>query len=309
MNDRSIATATSDKTTTVGPMIGFGRLGFGPQVMFEQEGKGGADEPQDEPEGSEAADEPEDTPDPQDEPDGDDPSGDDADDKDKKDGPTDEEARLLKEVMSKKKALKEAQDEVKNLKKQFEGINPDEVRKLLKDKKTAEQKKLEEKGEWDALKKQMNEAHEAEKSELQSRIEELESELGKRDGKLMELTVGQSFTSSKFISEELLLTPRKARVVYGDHFEIEDGKVIAYDKPKGADDRNMLVDGKGEPMGFDEALRKIVDADPDRDNLLRSKLKKGADSKTTDAKAPKNEPDTYGVSRIQASLTAGNSKK
>lgn len=297
MKERSTA------STTVGPMIGFGRFSFGPQVMFEPEGKGGT---ADEPEGDDPAPEPQDNPEPQDEPEGDEPAD---EPEDKKDGPTDEEARLLKEVMKRKKDLKATSDELKALKKKFEGIDPDEVRELLKAKKTAEQKKLEEKGEWDALKKQMNEAHETEKSELEARIEELQKEIDRRDGKLVELTVGQSFSGSKFISEELLLTPRKARVVYGDHFEIEDGQVVAYDKPKGADGRNMLVDGKGEPLGFDEALRKIVDADPDRDNLLRSKLKKGADSKTTDGKAPSSEPDTYGVSRIQASLTASKSKK
>lgn len=123
---------------------------------------------------------------------------------------------------------------------------------------------------------------------------------------IVELTVGHSFDNSGFIRDEMVLTPRKARVVYGDHFDVEDGRLVGYDKPRGTGERTKLVDGKGEPLGFEEAMRKIVEIDPDRDNLLKSKLKQGADS--ADKKpavvevALSKKPEPKGISKIEAAL-------
>jgi hypothetical protein len=194
---------------------------------------------------------------------------------------TDAEAKLLKEVMDKKNALKKTAEEKAALElqlKAFEGIDPVAVKELLKQKAEQETKELEAKGDWERLKASMAEEHKAEKEALQAQLDALkgESENGKKI--IDNLTVGQTFAQSEFIKDELALTVNKARVVYGDHFEHVDGVVVAYDKPKGAKERTMLVDASGEPMTFDAALRKIVDLDPDRDQLLRSKAKPGANS-------------------------------
>jgi uncharacterized tellurite resistance protein B-like protein len=232
----------------------------------------------------------------------DDPAG---DDKPAGDKPTDEVAKLVKEVMKRKEQLKQTQDELKKVQavaKQFEGLDPEAVRKLIEDAKSAETKKLEEKGQWDALKKQMNDAHQTEVKKLTDQLGELQAKLGESSSVVEKLTVGHAFDSSKFISEELTLTPAKARIVYGAHFEIENGEVIAYDKPRGAEGRNMLVSGTGDSLSFEEAIRKIVDSDPDRDRLVRSKVRPGADSKTMPAKAPEKKQDLRGAERIAASL-------
>lgn len=301
--------------TASAPRIGFGRtartgmMAFGPQVAFEPEGveRGGDEDPSGEPE-PEAKETPADGDDkPADEGKPNNPgSKSDSDDPDEN-KPSDKEAELLKEVMKKKDALKGAKSEIDKLKdqlKRFDGINPDEVRELLNEKKTAEQKKLEEKGQWDTLKKQMNEAHQTELSKKDEELTAAQKALADAQAQIQELTVGSAFNSSKFIGEDLVLTPSKARVVYGDHFDVEDGQVVAYDKPKGAANRTMLVDGKGDPLGFEAAIKKIVDADPDRDNLLRSSIKKGAASKGGDTTPPKTEPALKGVSRIEAALSA-----
>lgn len=126
---------------------------------------------------------------------------------------------------------------------------------------------------------------------------------------ISELTVGSAFAQSQFIRDELALTPSKTRVVYGNHFEFVDGKVVAFDKPAGAANRTPLVDAQGEPLAFEAALKKIVDADPDRDQLLRSKMKQGAAS-TTDPKATKpssvkDAPQVKGIT--EASIRKRNS--
>jgi hypothetical protein len=219
---------------------------------------------------------------------------------------SDEEARLLKENMKKKEQLDKAQNEAKSLKEQlkaFEGIDPTAVRKLLADQKTAEEKALEAKGDWERLKTRMAEEHGKEVTTLQSQIEALQNQLNTTKGTINELTVGTQFSQSQFIADELTLTPAKARVIYGEHFELEDGKMVAYDKPRGAANRTALVDAYGNAVSFDEALRKIVEADPEKDHLLKSKVKPGAGS---DSKKPvqnaKPETDTDSINKIAAGL-------
>lgn len=227
-----------------------------------------------------------------------------AKEKEGKTGPTDEEARLLKENMSKKEQLRKTQDELANLRKQFEGIDPEAVRKLLAEQKSAEEQALEKKGDYERLKARMAEEHGKEVTSLKSQIEALQGELGKTKGTINELSIGTQFGQSTFIADELTLTPAKARVIYGDHFDLEDGKVVGYDKPRGAAGRTALVDQYGSAVPFDAALRKIVEADPEKDHLLKSKVKAGAgsDSKKPNSDPAKSEQATDSVSKIASGL-------
>lgn len=223
--------------------------------------------------------------------------------------PTDEEAKLIREVMDKKTKLKEANDKLATLEakvKQFDGIDIDGVRELLANKQAEETRKLEEKGQWDSLKKQMVEGHDKEKGALAAQVSERDAEVVKLKSKIGELTVGNAFSSSAFIKEELV-APAKARALFGSHFEFDENGVVAYDKPVGSADRNILVDAKGEPLSFEAAIKKIVEADPDSDQLLKSKVKTGAGSKTTSkSKTPEQKIDQpTGKDRIAAALSKG----
>jgi hypothetical protein len=227
--------------------------------------------------------------------------------KNKKTGPSDEEARLLKENMKKKGELTKAAADLAELQarlKLFEGIDPDAVKKLLGEQKDAETKSLEAKGDYDRLRQRMGEEHLKETQTLKDQIASLSGELGKTKGTVNELSIGTQFGQSKFISGELTLTPSKARLIYADHFDLEDGKVVGYDKPRGSANRTALVDQYGNSVGFDDAMRKIIDADPEKDDLLKSKAKSGAssDSKKSTTSADKGKALTDSVSKIQAGL-------
>jgi predicted RNase H-like nuclease (RuvC/YqgF family) len=234
---------------------------------------------------------------------------------------SDAEAKLLKEVMEKKQAVKDAQAKAQALEAEktelagklaaFDGIDLEQVKALLKEKTERETAELERKGEWDRLKAQMVEAHNKElttvRTEYEARVRDLEGNLGKTGKEIHELTIGRSFSESPFIREGLTLTPSKARVIYGSHFELQDGKVIAYDKPVGSTDRTMLIDGDGNPLAFDKAMEKLVELDPDRDNLLRSKVRSGAGSEN-DADARRGDgakKELTGLARIKASIASG----
>lgn len=195
--------------------------------------------------------------------------------------PTDAEAALLKENMQKKAALKKADEDKIILEaklKLFEGIDPEAVRKLLADKAAADTKQLEEKGDWERLKTRMGEEHAKDLKAALDRAQNFEGDLSKANNTINDLTIGTKFGQSLFITDELILTPAKARVIYADNFDLVDGEVVGFDKPRSAANRTALVDGSGNPVAFDAALRKIIEADPEKDQLLKSKVKPGASS-------------------------------
>lgn len=224
---------------------------------------------------------------------------------------TDAEAKLLKEVMDKKSALKRANDELAQAKarlSEFDGVDPAEIKALIKERKEAEVRQLEAKGEWDRLKAQMAEEHGKEKASILQQVESIREENNTLKKTIAELTVGNAFAQSKFINEELEMTPSKTRIVYGSHFETVDGKVVAYDKPAGEANRTMLVDSQGDPLDFESAMRKIIEADPDRDRLIRSKVRQGAGSKTapkTSIAAIRDSEPLVGQAKIAAALSKG----
>lgn len=228
----------------------------------------------------------------------------------KEDEMTPAERKLLKESMKRKEKIQEQDSTIQDLStklKAWEGLDPAEVRDLLKQRKEAETASLESKGEYEQVKTQMIEAHTKEVEERDSKIAELTEALSKRDSKIADLTVGHAFASSKYITEGLTLPPGKARTLYGNHFEIaDDGSVIGYDKPTGAEGRARLVDKDGEPLSFDGALARIVDKDSDRDALVRSKVKPGAGSSTTDdGGGDAGKTEVRGRDRIKGSLESG----
>jgi hypothetical protein len=222
--------------------------------------------------------------------------------------PSDAEAKLLKEVMEKKAEAKRLKDALAA----FGDLDPVRAKELLDGevkreaaRKKAELTTLEQKGEFERVKTMMAEEHkkmlDAATNAAKSTADALTAALSKID----DLTVGAAFSASNFVKDELVLTAAKARALYGSHFALEDGVSVAYDKPAGAKERTKLVDASGEPLDFDAALAKIVESDPDRDTLKKSKLVPGAGSGTTNVKKVEAKPATEGgLARIRAALAA-----
>tara|TARA_B100000929_G_scaffold290026_1_gene282310 strand:- start:420 stop:1259 length:840 start_codon:yes stop_codon:yes gene_type:complete len=219
---------------------------------------------------------------------------------------SDREAKLLKETMQRKERIRELEAQVQA----FGDVTPDQIKSLLEaeaarkaEEANREKADLEARGEFDRLKEMMANEHQLTLSAKDQELNELREINASLVKNLEEMTVGADFGNSKFIADELLLTPSKARVVYGQHFDVKDGKVVGYDKPAGAKDRTVLVGGDGKPLSFDDALRKIVAADPDRDSLIRAKAKPGAGSAQPEAGAPE-KPVAAGVGRISVGLAS-----
>lgn len=227
---------------------------------------------------------------------------------------SDEAAKLLKENMDKKAALAKAEEEktaLANKLKEFDGIDPEAVRKLLADQAAAEKKALEDKGDFDRVKKMMAEEHKKEIEKLQAERDAERTEKSGLTKTIQELTIGQAFLSSEFIKENLVLTPAKTRVIYGAHFEIENGQVVGYDKPAGSDARTKLVDASGSPFNFEAALQHLIEKDPERDQVKKSKLAAGGGGKPSVQTKPTDPaaPSLTGAARLKAALDAAAAPK
>lgn len=214
----------------------------------------------------------------------------------------DEKAALIREVMEKKGKLKDVEEKLKG----FEGVDVAKYRELVAKEQEAERLAAEAKGDFDRVKAMMAEAHAGEKAELERQLQEARDALGSKDSTINELTIGNDFGNSSFIQKDLILSPAKTRVLYGAHFEVEDGKTVGYDKPRGEAGRTKLVDSSGKALSFNDALTKIVNADPDKKSVLRAPAAKpGAGSATTSSAGAKETgkgQELFGAARIRASL-------
>ena len=119
-------------------------------------------------------------------------------------------ADLLKENMKRKEKERTLADQLA----QYGDIDPARARQLLEAeqaaetaRREAEQAELERRGEFDAVKKQMIEAHQAELAQRDERYSALESENAALKAQLVEMTVGVSFSSSAFLRDKVLMTP------------------------------------------------------------------------------------------------------
>jgi hypothetical protein len=216
-----------------------------------------------------------------------------------------EKADLLREVMDKKEKLKLASKEAADAKKAleaYEGVDPAKVKDLLRKEIEAERVAAEAKGDFDRVKTMMVEEHQKELSKIQAELEAERTNRRSDMGLIDELTIGNSFGNSDFIREDLTISPSKARRLYGDHFERQGGVVVAYDKPAGEANRTLLVNSKGEALSFDEALNRIVEADPDKKGILKSKAKAGAASSTSIDKSKADQAKLTGKAHIVAAV-------
>ena len=209
-------------------------------------------------------------------------------------------AKLEKERDEANKKATEALEAMKR----YEGIDPDRARKVLAEVEKAEEEAKLARGEFEAVKKQMIERHEAEKKAMIDEMATIKGKLSATENLVEELTVGFNFSTSKFLNEKTVYTPKKARAIYGAHFDVVDGKVVGYDKPRGSEGRSPIVDSSGNPASFDEAIQKIVEDDEDRDRIMKATVTPGADSNQAKGKAKEETNDNArrGLGKISLAL-------
>lgn len=141
----------------------------------------------------------------------------------------------------------------------FEGIDPEAAKKALTTVKNLDDKKLVDAGEVERL-----------KAEIIRGLEEKHAPVVKeRDALKLSLDnemIGGAFNRSKYIADKIALSADIVRKVFGDHFSITDGKVVA----KNADGNPIYSRSRpGEVADFDEAIETLVTAYPRKDDFLK----------------------------------------
>lgn len=225
--------------------------------------------------------------------------------KDKK--PTDAEAALLKDVMKQKKAkeaaetaAKEAADKLAK----YEGVDVERYKALVAKAEETERAELEAKGEYERILKTVKEQSEARIKEAEEATNTTRAQLEEAQRQIDELTIGHDFSTSKFLTEKTVYTPKKARALFGAHFDRVGAVTVGYDKPRGEKDRTPLVNAAGDYLSFEDAIEKIVTSDEDFERFAKSSLKPGSGSTGSqhkpEDKATKKE--VTGTNRIAANL-------
>ena len=233
---------------------------------------------------------------------------------DDKGGLNEADAKMLKDVMKWKEKARSAEEAIKKLQAEQESVksvlgdaDPEEVKKLIQQKKDQERQQLEAKGEYERIMEQMREQSEKREEELLKQIEELKDANQSSSKTLEELTVGRAFSESPFIRENSVLPPSIARQQFSSHVDSVDGKLVVYDKPRGEKDRTPLVNSKGEHKTFEEGITHLFESHPESKSILRSRRKPGVGSGSEPtpkgAKQPKSSMDkiTAGLSGLKAS--------
>jgi hypothetical protein len=223
-----------------------------------------------------------------------------------------EKATLLKDTMKNKAGKKTAEEALAALQKTLadtlgEDVGLEDVKKVLAERKAAEEEALKKAGDYEALKSRMVSEHKKEVDALLGKhgatVKELSNKLEGAESEIRRLLVTNSFASSKFLADELLLTPAKAEKLYGDAFKVEEKSgqrvVVAYLNGE------PLAGSDGKPLPFEDAFKEIIGRDPERDSIIKPKAKGGAGSGNENkgtADLPK--APLKGVDAIAAGLSA-----
>lgn len=169
----------------------------------------------------------------------------------------------------------------------FDGIDPEVARENAKKvaeaetaRRTAEAEKAKAEGNFERLRELQNEEHEAKLVAARTERDTAQAERAQAIADAALARREAAFARSEFFAKETILSPTKAERLYGDYVEIENGRPVVYDAPKDAAKRTKFMDSKGNPLAFDVAMKKVVDAEPDKDTFIKSKMQPGGGSRT-----------------------------
>jgi hypothetical protein len=171
-------------------------------------------------------------------------------------GTTQTISRLNAEAKGHRERAEAAEGKLKT----FEGIeDPEAARKALGTVANLDAKKLIDAGEAEKVRAEITKAFEAKLADASAQAETLKSQLY---GQM----VGGAFSRSKFVADKLAIPADLVEARFGKHFAVKDGKVIATDA-----NGNTIYSpaNPGEPADFDEALTHLVNAYPQKDQILK----------------------------------------
>lgn len=175
-------------------------------------------------------------------------------------------ARLNGEAKSHREAREAAEGRLKG----FEGIDdPDAARSALETIRNLKDGDLVKAGEVEVIKSQAKKTAEeqvaAEARRSAERIKNAEKERDHFKGMFTSEKIGRVFSGSKFIAEKCNIPVPMMQAQFGNHFRVEDNRVVAYD----GDQKIFSRTKPGDVADPDEALEILVDSFAYRDSILK----------------------------------------
>lgn len=165
------------------------------------------------------------------------------------------------------KGHREAKEAAEKALKAFEGIaDPAAAIKALQTVQNLDDKRLVDAGEIEKVKAEAIKAVEEKYKPTVEKAETLEKALRQEK-------IGGNFARSKFIAEKLAVPVPMIEKTFGEHFTLEDGKMVAKDANGNA---IYSKSRPGELADFDEALETLVEAFPYRDSILKGRGHSGS---------------------------------
>jgi len=197
---------------------------------------------------------------------------------------------LQEEAKNHRLKAKEFQDELDSFKEKYSGIeDPSKALEALTKMQDIEGQKLIDSKDAEALRLQLQDAHDKELSGIKKtydeKITELSGIINSQQADIFDSLVLQNFNNSQWFAGEnpkTHLVPEIAKDHFGKHFKVEKnsaGKtvVIGYHLGGESDGQKIFsIERPGEIAGFDEAMSMIIDKHPQRDNILRASFGGGA---------------------------------
>lgn len=176
------------------------------------------------------------------------------------------------------KAHREAKEAAEGKLKGFEGIeDADAAKKALETVRNLKDGDLVTAGKVEEIKAAAKKAAEEQVAQAAKasgeQIKTLETERDRYRQDLYTEKVGGSFSRSKFIAEKVAVPGDMVQAMFGRQFKVEDGKIVGYD-PSG--NKIYSRTRPGEIADFDEAIETLVDAYPNREQILKGSGSSGS---------------------------------
>lgn len=164
------------------------------------------------------------------------------------------------------KTQRERAEAAEALLKKFDGLDAEIARKAVETVGKLDAKQLIDAGKVDEVKKQITD-------QFTTQITEKEKAVGELQSRINDMMVSDVFKSSEFLRDGIAMPRDFIEAAFKSQFKIEDGKVAAYDK---AGNRIMSKEKMGEFASGDEALRLLVEAHPNKEQILKADVGNGS---------------------------------
>lgn len=140
----------------------------------------------------------------------------------------------------------------------FGDLTPEAAKEAVEKLKTVDLSKMVDAGKLEEVRAALT-------KEFQSKLEAKDAELRTMNETVKADKLAAAFATSKFVTGKLALAPDLVQNLFGNHFDVRDGKVVALDANK-----TPITSSKnfGEVADFEEAIECIVTQHPSKDSLM-----------------------------------------